>query len=339
MEYRVGIIGCGRIASEFEDDESRGHPCTHAGVYNSLHSTVIVAACDNDSSKLTRFSNRWGVEKIHEDHKKMISSEKIDILSVCTPPEMHAGVVIDAARSKNIKVIFCEKPMATSVEDARKMVEECKRNNVHLVINHSRRWDENYIKVKEIIKREKLGRAIKVNARYTSGVDAMGTHMIDLLVYFFGEPGKVFGVKEKTNGVDSLWYSENYKPDDHPLSGIIWFKNGIEAHLLATCKTDYPFFEMDILTTRGKIKIKDHGFVGYSVEIHRLGNEDRPKLHLKNKYESRNNLMLSAVKDVITTVKNNKDSISSGEDALKTLLLTKMLIKSSHENRIIKGGI
>ena len=46
--YKVAVVGCGRIASEFEGDDTRGHPSTHIGAYSYLESTEIVAICDID---------------------------------------------------------------------------------------------------------------------------------------------------------------------------------------------------------------------------------------------------------------------------------------------------
>jgi len=334
--YKVGIIGCGRIASEFEDDPSREHPCTHAGAYSTISRTEIVCASDISGSKLGKFSKKWGVRRVYADYKKMLAQEKLDIVSVCTPPESHSQIVMDAAKS-GIMAIFCEKPMAMSVQEARKMVNTCEKNGVHLTVNHSRRWDMNYQQIKGMLLKKELDEIVKINGCYTSGLSVMGTHMIDLLGYFCGDVAKVTGVKENTRGVDSLWYSENYSPTDSPISGILWFKSGVIGQLLASCKTRYPFFDIDIFATRGRISMKEWTFAKYLIEIYKLKDGKKPKLHLEKKIVSRNNnLMISAVKDIVSSLKNNKPTVSAGEDALQTMMVVDALLKSSAINKPVK---
>ena len=336
--YKVGIIGCGRIASEFEEEAWRQHPCTHAGAYSTMSQTKMVAACDVSKSKLEKFSKRWGVHRLYTDYRNMLSSENLDIVSICTHPKTHAQITIEAARS-GVKAIFCEKPMAGSTQEARKMVEACKKRGVHLTVNHTRRWDLNYRDVREILSKKKLGEVEKINGSYTSGLFVIGTHMIDLLQYLAGNVVKVMGVKEDTGGVKSLWYSENYSPADPPVSGILWFKNGAIGQLLASCKTEYPFFDTETFTTRGRIITREWDSMEYLMEIYRFKNGKAQKMFLGKKVTSRrNNLMVSAVEDVVSSLRKNRPTLSTGEDALQTMMVIDALKKSSESNKPVKVG-
>lgn len=336
--YKVGIIGCGRIASEFEDDPSREHPCTHAGAYSAVPQTEVACASDTDKAKLEKFAKKWRVRKLYTDYREMLSKENLDIISVCTYPETHSQITIDAARS-GVKAIFCEKPMATSTQEARKMVAVCKKHGVQLTINHSRRWDMNYRRIREILLKKELGEIKKIAGCYTSGLSVVGTHMIDLLVYFCGRVEKVVGVKEDTKGVDSLWYSENYCPADPPVSGILWFKNGAIGHLLASCKTRYPFFDIEIFTTRGRMSTREWWFVKYLFEIYKFRGGKNPGLRLGERINSRrNNMMLSAAEDIVSSLRKNEPTLSTGGDALQTMMVIDALIKSSTSNKPVKVG-
>jgi len=336
--YKVGIIGCGRIASEFEDDPSREHPCTHAGAYFAVSQTKMECASDIDKSKLEKFSKRWGVHRLYTDYKEMLSREKLDIVSVCTSPETHSQITIDAAKS-GVKAIFCEKPMATSTAEARKMVEICKKHGVQLTVNHYRRWDTNYKKIKGILAKKELGEIAKIAGCYTSGLFAVGTHMIDLLVYFCGEVDKVVGAKEETKGVHSLWYSENYSPADPPVNGILWFKNGVIGHLLASCKTQTPFFDIEIFATCGRIHISEWWVLKNLFEVYKFKGGKIPKLRLQKRMISRRTTTrLFAVEDIVSSLRENRPTLSSGEDALQTMMVIDALIKSSKTNTPIKVG-
>ena len=337
--YKVGIIGCGRIASEFEEEAWRQHPCTHAGAYSTISQAKMVAACDTSKSKLEKFSKRWRVHRLYTDYRDMLSNENLDIVSVCTHPETHAQITIEAARS-GVKAIFCEKPMAGSIQEARKMVEACEKRGVHLTVNHTRRWDLNYIEIRETLLKKELGEIEKINGSYTSGLFVIGTHMIDLLQYFAGNIVKVMGVKEDTGGIKYRWYSENYSPADPPVSGILWFKNGAIGQLLASCKTEYPFFDTETFTTLGRIITREWDSMEYMMEIYRFKNGKAQKMSLEKKVTSRrNNLMVSAVEDVVSSLRKNRPTLSTGEDALQTMMVIDALAKSSASNRPVKVGI
>ena len=319
MRYRIGIVGCGRIAVEFEDDPAREHPCTHIGAYSQLSSAIVACAAETDPIKLEYISRRWKIPHLYKDYREMLRKEELDVISVCTPLELHKQVVVDAAKSR-VKAIFCEKPMAVSLAEAAEMVKACRDYGVYLTINHSRRWDANYGEIRKTLGNGVLGDVVKIVGGYTSGLMAMGTHLIDLMHQFFGDVEWVIGLKEDAAGISSLWYSENYHPEDPPVSGIMGFKTGITGQLYATCQTDYPFFKLEIFTREGRINIVDW-VTSYLIEIHRLkSNGNKKELCLQSGITSRaNNLMMSAVQDIITSLEQGKATLSPGEEGLRVM--------------------
>ena len=131
--YRCGIIGLGRIGVEFDD--------SHAMAYIDCEDTDLVALCDSDSSKFTLTNyDRWIGQWVQTftDYLQMVKPQNLDIVSVCTPIETHCQIVCDIA--PYVKAIYCEKPMATTVEECDRMIEVCEKNNVILQINHQRRF-------------------------------------------------------------------------------------------------------------------------------------------------------------------------------------------------------
>jgi predicted dehydrogenase len=145
---RAGIIGCGWIGcgvSEYGERED-----CHLQAYKKV--SIEVLLCDlKDGYDYT-------------DYKEMIRLEHLDIVSVCTPPETHADIV--CAIAPYVKGIFCEKPIATTVEDADRMIEVCHKHNVVLQINHPRRF-------------------YKPKLRFSRGILDTGTHAFDLVNYLF----------------------------------------------------------------------------------------------------------------------------------------------------------
>ena len=77
---------------------------------------------------------------IYSDHKEMLAKEgPLDIVTVGVSDHRHADIVVDAANA-GVKGIFCEKPLATTLEDTDRMVEACEANGVILSVDHTRRF-------------------------------------------------------------------------------------------------------------------------------------------------------------------------------------------------------
>jgi len=334
--YNVGIIGCGRIASTFEDDAKREHPCTHAGGYSLHPETKIVSAMDTDKKALKQFSSRWNVDNVYTDLDKLLANEKLDIVSVCTPEKTHFDIVMKLAKH-DIKAIFCEKPIASNLEQARQMVEACEKSGIKLIINHTRRWNDNYRFVKRIIDSRSIGGVISITGRYTSGLRVMGTHMLDLFRYYCGDVDWVFGTEEEA-GVKSLAHSENYTPQDPSVSGLIEFKNGVRGYLEGSVKNDYLLFEVEVFATDGSISIRDNG---KTVEIKKKRksinytgvNELRPFRVPKIKYRP---MMYNAVDNIVECLNKGTECASTGTDGYKALQIIEALKESSESKRLVK---
>ncbi|MCH8265804.1 MAG: Gfo/Idh/MocA family oxidoreductase [Proteobacteria bacterium] len=79
-----------------------------------------------------------------------------------------------------MKVVYCEKPIATSAEEAERMIEACEKSGTLLVINHNRRFNPKYRHLRALIDAGDLGDLTSVYLRWGSGrLGCVGTHLID----------------------------------------------------------------------------------------------------------------------------------------------------------------
>ena len=96
----------------------------HPDLVGLTHVT-LAAACDLDETTLAAFGDRWRSDwpelNLYTDHRKMLEREELDIVTVATSDHRHAVLVVDAADA-GAKGIFCEKPLATNLADADRMV-------------------------------------------------------------------------------------------------------------------------------------------------------------------------------------------------------------------------
>ena len=315
MGYRVGIVGCGRIGSEFDDDPRRKIVSSHAGAYSAVSQTDLVAASDMNKGKLQKCGIKWGIKSLYEDYEKMLEKEKLDILSICTWSSTHLEILRKAAEY-GVKAIFCEKPIATNLKDADEMIRICKKNNVILMIDHQRRFDEFHQSVKKFISDGKMGKIQQVVFYYTAGIANTGSHMFDLLRFLFGEVDWVYAV-----------YSENKSPnpEDPNIDGILKFKNGTLCSVHACDMKHFLIFEADIIGTKGMMRITHSGF---DLEFYEIG-ESKLFSGYSEIFKSespinknvRRKFMINAVRHLVDCLEKNKEPISSGFDGRKSLEL------------------
>ena len=147
MRYRTAIIGLGQIGNQLDDDPKRTMVWTHAGAYAAVPGVELIAGADPDGDRLQRFCERRGVAAGYRDYREMLRSENIHLLSVCSPTALHYEMVLEGVRA-GVKAIFCEKPLATTVDQAAEMVTACASAGVVLAVNHTRRWEATYIEAK-----------------------------------------------------------------------------------------------------------------------------------------------------------------------------------------------
>lgn len=323
MNYKIGIIGCGRIASLFEEDiKIKNKPCTHAGAYNKIKNTEIIAACDIRKDRLERFSKTWGVKNLYTDYNEMLEKENLDIVSICTHAPEHKEICIKAAES-GVKVIFCEKPMACSLKEAEEMIEACKKNNILLAINHTRRWDTCFQKIKEVIESNKIGKLLYLNAYSSVGLLNGTTHLFDLLRLYSGNAKWVQANIVKDESTDPGGY------------GLIGFENDVRCYINAIWK-DYVYFGADIMGTHGFIKGTGMIRSGRSFEVS-VSKKSESESKIKELYPIETAApewkppLVEAIKNLINAVENNEEIKCTGEDG-KAALEIALAFHESHNN-------
>jgi len=231
-KVRIGIVGS-KFAADFHcDSYSR----------NEKVQVVAVAAIDN----LKEISGKWNIPKTYEDYNEMLKDDTIDLVSVCVPNFLHHDVVIAAAKAG--KHVMCEKPLATSVDDAKEMVDICKKEGVKLFYGEDWCFAPALLRVTEIVNEGAIGEVLYVKAKETHNgshspfakknefcgggtLIHLAIHPIGWILQFLGNEGenKVAEVIGKTNGglADNYVHTKN-EGEDWAV-GIMKFANGQHA--------------------------------------------------------------------------------------------------------------
>jgi predicted dehydrogenase len=145
----------------------------------------LVAGSSRDAGRRERFAQRTGV-KTFADWREMLATEKFDIMSVATFAPQHAEMVIACAEA-GVRAIFCEKPIATRLEDGERMMAACREAGSLLVINHNRRFQLHFRELTRRIAAGELGELTGVWLQWGTGrLGNVGTHFIDAAMMLIG---------------------------------------------------------------------------------------------------------------------------------------------------------
>ena len=116
----------------------------------------------------------------------MLSDEKPEVVAICTPNTTHASQTIAAAKA-GVRGVYCEKPMATCMRDAREMVEACRQAGVVLVVNHIRRVLPDLVEARSLIESGAIGEVKLIRADNAGDILSDGSHSIDSVLHFVGD--------------------------------------------------------------------------------------------------------------------------------------------------------
>jgi predicted dehydrogenase len=169
----------------------------------------VEALVDTDERQARRCARRYSIKHYFSSIGSLLDSASIDAISICTPPNTHADIAIEALR-KGVHVL-CEKPLADSSEACVKMIDAAERMNKTLMVGFNRRFRPEYQKVKQYIDSGKMGRTYlgeywslqssplvgwsKSPWYYKRGLGGclldQGPHMFDILNWFMGTPKSI----------------------------------------------------------------------------------------------------------------------------------------------------
>ena len=102
---RIGMIGYGFMG--------RAHSNGYTRVKNFFdleYVPVLQAVAARNAEKAQAFADKWGYQRVENDWRKLVASDDIDVIDICTPNNLHADIAIAAA--KHGKAIMCEKPLS-----------------------------------------------------------------------------------------------------------------------------------------------------------------------------------------------------------------------------------
>lgn len=155
MKLRVAIIGCGSI-TEFR----------HAPEYHANQNVEIAAFCDPVPGRAERLAAQYG-GMAFTNPDDALALPDVDAVSICTSNSTHAEVTVKALRSG--KHVLCEKPIATTLADAKLMILTAERCGRMLMVGHNQRFTPAHRKAKALLESGALGRVLTFRTTFSHG--------------------------------------------------------------------------------------------------------------------------------------------------------------------------
>jgi UDP-N-acetylglucosamine 3-dehydrogenase len=166
----------------------------HARVYKELSSTELVAICDANAERAKTVADQFGV-KAYTNSTRMLRNEAIEAVSVCT---WSTSLAKEALKALNAgKHVLVEKPMATNVKQAKRLVDVAEANGLHLTVGFLMRFIPGLQHIREAVANKKLGELVCVTAKRVSQwpervgdvgvVKDTAIHDVDVMRFVSGE--------------------------------------------------------------------------------------------------------------------------------------------------------
>lgn len=258
-EKKLGIclIGCGRAGM------------IHARNYkNKIENARMVACVDAVEAAAKAAAEEMGITKYYTDYHEILNDPEVDAVVVVAPTDLHKQIVIDCAAAG--KHIFCEKPMAMTVEECDEMIEACDKAGVKLQIGFMRRFDASFREAKRLVESGAIGELVQIHSntrgpskprpwmydiKMSNGILAeVNSHDIDAVRWIANSDiESVYAVAGNFRNPEAKEQYPDYY-DSVLMNGTL--KNGVHFCIDGAAYVQYGYdSKMEIIGTKGKINV------------------------------------------------------------------------------------
>lgn len=335
-QLNVGIIGVGSIATH-----------RHIPEYQLLEDVNIVAYCDIVQERASEYAEQFG-GKSYDNYKALLQDDSIDAVSICTPNYLHAEIAIEALTAG--KHVLCEKPMATTIEDAERMIEAATNSGKQLMIAQNQRFTEAHELAREKLSQGKLGKIYSFKTTFghagpeswsVDGANSwffdkrrafigamgdLGVHKIDLMHYLlnetFTEVGAMIETSEKEGTVDdNAVFLLKTKSGAIGTMSAAWVYKGEEDNSTI------------IYGEKGILKLNTDSEFNY-IFIDEEGNKEAYKLGKIQTNDAQTST--GTIERFIEAIQGGQPVPVNGQDGLASLNVIVKALQSAQEKKVVK---
>jgi len=296
----------------------------HARVFSELSETELVAVCDVNVERAKAIAEQYGAE-VYGDSRKLLKREDVEAVSICTWTTAHAAEAMRTLKAE--KHVLVEKPLASTIREARRIVDFAKQKDRHLMVGFIERFNPGIQRAKEALKKGEIGELVSATAKRVSRwperigdvgvVKDYAIHEIDIMRKIFEE--------DPTTVYARVGNLKHTKFEDYAQI-MLTFKRGKTAFIEANWLTPDKIRN---LTLTGSDAIMSLNYLTQEITVETLEET------LKPRYEWKEPLKLE-LQHFARSILKDKEPEVTGVDGLKALVIAEAAIKSSKKGRAMK---
>lgn len=330
QRIRYAIVGLGHIAQE----------SVLPAFSNASENSEIAALFSDDPAKLKTFGRTYEVEHLYDydEFEQGLREADIDAVYITLPNHLHEAYTIRAAR-EGVHVL-CEKPLAVTPAQCRKMISECRRNDVKLVTAYRLHFEPANLEAIELLRSGKLGAPRIFNSLFSFQIapgnvrlsrEKGGGTLYDIGIYcinaarylFQAEPIEAFartsrGTDRRFKQIEEMSSAVLRFPDDRLATFTCSF--GVTSHA-----------EYHVLCTKGSLRLTNAYEYEGPIEVEILQDEQR-KIHKHGKRDQ----FAPEIIYFSDCILKDKEPEPSGEEGLIDVEIIQALYKSARAGKAIK---
>ncbi|GMH96008.1 hypothetical protein TrVE_jg11009 [Triparma verrucosa] len=330
----VGVIGCGRIG------------LVHLAAISKCQGVKVTYVSNPTISKAKNAAEEYSVPNYTSSASELIQSPLVDAVWICSPSSFHASQIKESALYK--KHVFCEKPIATSLPETVEAINSCSEAGVKLMIGLQRRFDPNFLRVKQAIDDKEVGVPIivKVCSRDPSpppfsyvenggGIFAdMAVHDLDMTRFLVGEdPVSILatGSCHIDKSIEGLEGAEKYDT----ANCIVKYPNGVTAMIDVCRQSSYGYDQRaEVLGTGGMVMTENvYPSTAKIFKPSFTGNADMPYDFFLKRY---NEAYVRETEEFCKALVEDREAPCTGEDGLVALVMSIAAGISAEEGRWVR---
>jgi len=331
IKINVGVIGIGRMGRVHTE---------HLAFRIFQANLVSVADINIDAAK--DFAERLGISKVTENYQEILDDKKIEAVAICSSTDTHTQLVIEAAQAG--KHIFCEKPIGYELSEVDKALRAVEKAGVKFQVGFNRRFDPNFIAMKQAILEGKVGTPHFIHIVSTDPalapidiIRVSGGIFLDMTIHDFDMSRFLIGSEvEKlfTTGAVMIDPKIGEAGDVDTALTILWFKNGVIGTIHNSRQTVYGQDQrVEIFGSAGSIATENQ-------TPHRTVVADDEGFHtpklLYSFIERYREAYLREMQAFIDAIVNNTETPVSGIDGRIPIVMALAAQKSCREQRLVK---
>lgn len=295
----------------------------HARVFKELRDTNLLAVCDVDPERAKAVASQFGV-RAYTSTRKMLRDENIEAVSVCTWSTNLAKEALTALNCS--RHVLVEKPMATNVNQARRMLQVAQQRGLHLTVGFLMRFIPGVRHIRQSVENKTLGALVSATAKRVSQwperigdvgvVKDTAIHDIDIMRYIFNE---------EPLGVCARAGSMRHRKFEDYAQMMLTFKEGRSAFIESNWLTPY---KTRVLTVTGSEAIMKLDYITQELTIEDAKKTVLPRYPMQEPLK----LELQHFADCIT---KKEKPLVTGLDGLRALQIAIAALKSSAKGRAV----